>query len=135
MVGFRSPRPFSADPADWKSQGFVTGVGKPGEGVLDAVPSPDGKQLAVVLRSANGTTNLLLAKPDDLPLANARALGVRACKVIWRPDGRQLVVVRNDDCLGTETGELIRLSIANPKVGRSIGLRGDNPTFQPLAAE
>jgi hypothetical protein len=135
MVQYRSKRAFSSDPADWQSKGFVTDVSKRGEGVLDAVVSPDGKRLAVVALSGDGTTDLFLAKPDDFLLSDAKPLGVRACKVIWRPDGRQLVVVRNDNCLASDTGELIRLPVDDPKDQQSLRLSGDNPTFQPLAAE
>ena len=59
-----------------------------------------------------------------------------ACKVIWRPDGKELVVVRADDCFGSATGELVRLPVDNPRDDQtSLKLRGDNPVFQPLAAE
>ncbi len=136
MVRFRSRRAFSADPADWQSQGFKTDTTKPRTGVLDAAISPDGKQLAAVVLAADGTTDLFLGKPDNLLLSDAKPVGVRACKVIWRPDGEQLVVVRADDCLGSTTGELLRLSVADPRSDQdSLGLTGDNPTFQPLAAE
>ena len=67
----------------------MTDTTKPGEGVLDAAISPDGKQMAVVNLGSNGLPDLLLAKPDDFLLADAKPLGVRACKVIWRPDGKR----------------------------------------------
>ncbi len=63
---------------------------------------------------------------------------MRACKVIWRPDGRQVVVIRSDVCIGaggSETGELLRLPIDDPKDQQSLGLNGDNATFQPLSAD
>jgi hypothetical protein len=75
----------------------------------------------------------MLTKRDDFRLANAKSLGVIACKVIWRPDGQQLVVVRADDCFDSATGELIRLPLANPEDQRLLRRRGDNPVFQPLA--
>ena len=112
----------------------MTDTTKPGEGVLDAAISPDGKQMAVVNLGSNGLPELLLAKPDDFLLSDAKALGVRACKVIWRPDGKELVVVRADDCFGSATGELIRVPLDDPKSQRSLKLNGDNPVFQPLAA-
>ena len=79
-------------------------------------------------------TNLLVTKADDTLLANAKALNVRACKAIWRPDGLELVVVRADDC-SRPTGELVRLPVADPKAQTSLGLTGDNPVFQPLSVE
>jgi beta-lactam-binding protein with PASTA domain len=135
MVRYRSPKAFSTDPDDWKSDGFVTDVSKPGEGVLDAALSPDGKRLAAVRLDGDGQAELYMAKPSDLLLSNADPLGVRACKVIWRPDGKDLLVVRADDCLLAETGDLIRLPVANPGEQVALSLKGDNPVFQPLAAE
>ena len=104
--------------------------------MIDAAISLDGKQLAAVVLAADGTTDLFLGKPDNLLLSDAKAVGVRACKVIWRPDGEELVVVRADDCLGSPTGELMRLPVADPERSAARSkLGGDNPTFQPLAAE
>ena len=133
MIEYTTDKPFSAKPEDWESKGFVTDASKQGEGVLDEVISPDGKQLAAVVSTKSGT-NLLVTKADDTLLANAKALNVRACKVIWRPDGLELVVVRSDDC-GATTGELVRLPVADPKAQTSLGLTGDNPVFQPLSVE
>ena len=138
MIRYHSEVPYSADPADWESKGFVTDVSAPGTGVLDAAWSPDGKQLAAVVLDSNGRTNLMLTTGDDLGVANGEPLGVRACKVIWRPDGRQVVVIRSDVCIGaggSETGELLRLPIDDPKDQQSLGLNGDNATFQPLSAD
>jgi dipeptidyl aminopeptidase/acylaminoacyl peptidase len=136
MVRWTTKKPFSTDPADWSAGKIETDTTKDGEGVLDAVISPDGKQMAVVQVGGDGRPELLLAKPDDFLLAaDPKPLGVRACKVIWRPDGRQLVVVRADDCFASATGELLRLPVDNPKQQVSLKLTGDNPVFQPLAAE
>ena len=101
--------------------------------MLDETISPDGKQLAAVVQTKSGT-NLLVTKADDTLLADAKELNVRACKAIWRPDGLELVVVRADDCFA-DTGELVRLPVADPKAQTSLGLTGDNPVFQPLSVE
>jgi Tol biopolymer transport system component len=135
MVRFRSDKPFSTDQADWKSDGFVTDVSKPGEGVLDAALSPDGRRLAVVRMDGDGRAELYMTKPRDLLLSNADPLGVRACKVVWRPDGKNLVIVRADECLAAPTGDLLRLPVGDPKSLTALKLNGDNPAFQPLAAE
>jgi beta-lactam-binding protein with PASTA domain len=135
IVRWKTSKPFSTDAADYSAGRFVSDTSRPGEGVLDAAISPDGKRMAVVKLGGNGLPELLLAKPRDFLLADAKPLGVRACKVIWRPDGEQLVVVRADDCLGSATGELIRLPLGNPKDQRSLKLSGDNPVFQPLTVE
>ena len=55
MVEFTTEKPFSAKPEDWDNKGFVTDTSKPGEGVIDEVVSPDGKQLAAVVQTKSGT--------------------------------------------------------------------------------
>ncbi len=115
MVRWTTEEPFSTNPADYSAGKIMTDTSRSGEGVLDAAISPNGKQMAVVNLGSNGLPELLLAKPDDFLLADAKPLGVRACKVIWRPDGKELVVVRADDCFGSATGELIRVPLDNPK--------------------
>ena len=132
MVQWKTDKPFSTNPDDYSAGKFVTDTSTPLEGVLDAAISPEGKRMAIVSVGGNGLAELFLAKPDDFLLQDAKPLGVRACKVIWRPDGKELVVVRADDCTGSPTGELIRLPPDNPKDQRSLKLSGDNPVFQPL---
>jgi beta-lactam-binding protein with PASTA domain len=135
MVRYRSSKPFSPDSKDWHTSGFVTDTTNKGKGVLDAAFSPDGKQVAVIsnLNDA-GDFRLSMDKPNDLlTLSKATALGITACKVIWRPDGIDVAIIRADDCLGSATGQLVRMSVANPKADQDqLALVADNPTFQPL---
>jgi len=132
MVRYRSRTPFSADGSKWRTGGYVTDVSKPGRGVIDAALSPDGKTLAVVGNLKTRDFRLYTAKPDDLLLTKATPLGVRACKVVWRPDGKEVVVVQADACSAAPTGELLRLPVDDPKQQQQLRLEGDNPTFQPL---
>ena len=60
---------------------------------------------------------------------------MRACKVIWRPDGVELRVVQADDCIRSQTGDLLRIAVADPTDQEQLKLGGDNPVFQPLAVE
>ena len=115
----------------------MTDTTKPGQGVLDAAISPDGKQMAVVgPRRRRDARSCSWPSPTTSCSTDAKPLGVRACKVIWRPDGEELVVVRADDCFGSATGELLRLPRRQPDSDQqSLKLSGDNPAFQPLAAE
>jgi hypothetical protein len=105
------------------------------EGVLDAAISPDGERMAVVNVGANGRAELLLVKRGDFELADPEELGVRACKVIWRPDGQELLVVRSDDCFNSPTGDLVRVPIDDPSRQVQLKVGGDNPVFQPLSVE
>jgi beta-lactam-binding protein with PASTA domain len=132
MVRWTTKRPFSPNPDDWSAGEFVTDMSQPNAGVLDARLSPDGKRLAVVALNPSGQSRLFLAKRGDFKLTDAQRLPVQACKVIWRPDGRELVVARADDCINSATGELVRLPVDSPRDQRSLKLGGDNPVFQPL---
>jgi beta-lactam-binding protein with PASTA domain len=134
IVRWTTKKPFSTDPDDWSAGKFETDVTTPGVGVLDAAISPDGKKLAIINLGKNGRPELFLTKPGDFLLQQAKPLHAIACKVIWRPDGEQLVIVRSDNCFTAATGELIRLPLDDPSAQRSLKLSGDNPVFQPLAA-
>ena len=138
MVQWKTKKPFSANPDDYSKGEIVTDTSKPGEGVLDAAISPDGKKLAVVSLGANGRAELFVTKRNDFKLAEAKKLGVRACKVIWRPDSVDLVIVQSDVCIGagsSPTGDLLRIAVKDPTDQEQLKLGGDNPVFQPLAVE
>ena len=104
MIQWKTKKPFSPRPDDWSDGEFVTDTSRKNRGVIDAALSPDGKRLAVVALGAGGRSQLFFAKPDDFKLTDAERPGVQACKVIWRPDGQELVVVQADDCFGSEHG-------------------------------
>jgi len=135
MVEWKTKRPFSSDPDDYSKGEIVTDTTKPGLGVLDAAISPDGKRMAVAQLGANGRAELFMAKRGDFLLTDAKALRVRACKVIWRPDGEELVVVQSDDCIQAATGDLVRLPAGDPTEQQQLKLGGDNPAYQPLSVE
>jgi beta-lactam-binding protein with PASTA domain len=137
MVRYRSKKPFSADPKDWKTSGtgFATDTTNPGQGVLDAAFSPNGKTLAVVSNlNPQKQFRLSTTKPSDLlTLSKATPKGVQACQVIWRPDGLEVAVIQSDDCSGHSNGTLRRVGIENAKIDQvQLGLNADNPSFEPL---
>ncbi|MEA2312006.1 MAG: hypothetical protein QOE28_1974 [Solirubrobacteraceae bacterium] len=132
IVRWRSKKPFSPDPKDWRTGKFVSDLSKSGEGMIDAALSPDGKRLAMVSNAGGGPFQLYLGKPGDYLLTSAKATGVRACKVAWRSDGEQLAVVQADELCQEDVGTLTRLPVNNPKSQTQIGFTGDNPVFQPL---
>jgi beta-lactam-binding protein with PASTA domain len=134
IVRWRSSEPYAADPDAWSKGRFVTDTSKPGEGVLDASISPDGTRMAVTKIGSSGRSELFVTKPGDWDLTSARRMGVLACKAVWRPDGRELLVVQADNCLTAPTGLLLRVPLDNPSQQRKLRLVGDNPSFQPLTA-
>jgi hypothetical protein len=60
---------------------------------------------------------------------------VRACKVAWRSDGLELVVVQADELCFDSNGQLARMPVDQPTKQQSLGPSGDNPAFQPLTLE
>jgi beta-lactam-binding protein with PASTA domain len=132
MVRYRSKKPFSPDARDWGDGKFVTDISNPGKGVIDLAISPDGKRMAAVANFEGDVFQVFLTKPNDPLLTDAKAIGVQACKVIWRSDGKELVVVQADVGCRQGTGQLVRLPIEKPSQQAQLGLKGDNPDFQPL---
>jgi dipeptidyl aminopeptidase/acylaminoacyl peptidase len=133
IVRYRSPRPFSARADDWSTSGYVTDVTQPGRGVIDAAFSPDAKRLAIVSNLVTrGEFQVLMTTPADLGREPGKAIGVTACKVTWRPDGIELVVMQADDCVGTAAGRILGIPLEDPQNQRALRLVGDNMTFAPL---
>jgi hypothetical protein len=132
LVRWRSAKPFSADVNDWGSARYFTPTSEPGSAVLDAALSPDGRTLAVAAKIRSADFRLYLTTPNDFVLAHARRTPVRACKVAWRPDSRELVVVQAGALCQEDTGELTAVPIDNLDEARTLAANGDNPAFQPL---
>jgi beta-lactam-binding protein with PASTA domain len=132
IVRWRSKKPFSPDTKDWGKGRFVTDMAETNKGVLDAALSPDGKQLALVANVESDFFRLYLAKPNDFPLTNAKATAVRACKVTWRSDGRELALVQADEACQEDVGSLVRLEVSGARKQTALNASGDNPVYQPL---
>ena len=122
-------------PADYSAGKIVTDTSKPGEGVLDAAISPDGKQMAIVNLGANGLPGAAAREARRLPAR--RRQGARRARLQGDlAAGRQ-------GARGRARRRLLRLGDrrADPAAAsttrrrqRSLKLNGDNPVFQPLAA-
>ena len=123
VVRWRSETPFSTDPDDWGEGRLVA------EGVREAALSPDGKQLALI-RFTGGMFQLALGEPGGFE--DAESTGVRACKLAWRPDGKELAIVQADQGCLEQVGALVRLPVDEPKDTTQLRTKGDNPVFAPL---
>ena len=128
-----SKKAFSPDANDWGKGKFVTDISNLGKGVLDFSISPDGKQMAAVANFDTDAFQLYIGKPKDFPLAEAKPQGVRACKVAWRSDGLELVIVQADAGCTEGNGQLARMPVGQPDKQQALGFSGDNPVFQPLS--
>jgi beta-lactam-binding protein with PASTA domain len=132
IVRYRSKKAFSPDVADWGKGKFVTDTKQPGKGVIDWSISPDGKRAAMVANFDGDAFQLYLGKPNDFTLTAAKPQPVLACKVAWRSDGLELVLVQQAADCGDTNGLLARMPVGQPTKQQSLGL-GDNPAFQPLS--
>ena len=135
IVRWTSKKPFSADAKDWGKGKFVTDVSNPRKGVIDWSISPDGKTVAAVANFDSPAFQLYLGKPKDFLLTDAKPQGVRACKVAWRSDDQEVVVVQADESCSEDNGQLVRLPVKTPTDQHLLGFTGDNPAFQPLTLE
>jgi beta-lactam-binding protein with PASTA domain len=135
MVRYKSKKAFSPERKDWGKGKFVTDVSQPTKGVIDFAISPDGKRMAAVANFDSPTYQLYVGKPKDVLLTDAKPLGVQACKVAWRSDGKEVVVVQADEACVQSNGQIVRLPVDKPGGQQRIGFIGDNPAFQPLTLE
>jgi beta-lactam-binding protein with PASTA domain len=136
IVRWKSKKAFSPDAKDWGKGKFVTDVSNPRKGVIDWAISPDGKRVAAVANFDTDAFQLYFAKPKDVFLTDAKPQGVRACKVAWRSDNKEIVTVQADELCQEDNGQLVRMPVKNPRSGqRQLGFSGDNPAFQPLTLE
>ena len=124
---------YSPDRADWSNGHFVTTISQQGKGVLDAAVSPDGKKLAVVSNFNSGSFRLWIADdPKDLLLANATLTPVRACKVSWRGDSQELMVIQSDAICGEEVGTLARVPVNDVRHPETLNASANDPSYQPV---
>jgi hypothetical protein len=135
IVMWKSKKPFSANIDDWSTGKFVTPTDTPGHGVVDAALSPDGKTLALASNIGADFTGLYLTTPGDFKLQNAKKTPVRACKIAWRSDSKEIVVIDSGHgCNGDisqETGALFGVFLPSFRQ-QALNASGDNPAFQPL---
>jgi WD40 repeat protein len=126
---------FSPDPADWSRGHFVTDISTPSKGVLDAAISPDGKQLALISNLGSSFFRLWLAKPGDFLMTQAKPTPVHSCKVTWRGDSQEVMVVQADAGCSEDVGSLVRFDVTDVKSQRQLGALGDDPEFQPISGK
>ncbi len=135
IIRYRSEDAFSPRADSWKGGDFVTPVDPSGgTGVIDIAIAPDGKSVAVVSNLDSPEFRLAFADIDDLGLEKARRRPVQACKVVWRPDGQEVVVVQAGADCGQPTGQLFRIAADRDADAVPLSASGDNPSFQPLLA-
>jgi beta-lactam-binding protein with PASTA domain len=135
IVEWKTKKPFSPNINDWSAGKLVTPSDTPGHAVIDAALSPDGKTLALASNINSDFFRLYLTSPGDFKLANAKPTPVRACKVAWRSDSKEIVVIDsghgcNSDPLQA-TGALFGVFLPNFD-SKALNASGDNPAFQPL---
>jgi WD40 repeat protein len=124
---------FSADPADWSQGHFITDLTQKGEGVIDAAVSPDGKKLALAANLGTGAFRLWIADdPKDFQLSSATLTRVRACKLAWRGDSQELMVISGAADCGENTGPLLQVPVNNPSAQKELNPSADDPAYQPF---
>ena len=123
---------FSTDPSDWTHGHFVSDISRKGKAMIDAALSPDGKTLAMISNQGAQAFRLWLGKPGDFKLSSAKQTAARACKLAWRGDSKEIMLVQSDAACQEDVGELVRLEINATRSQQEINSVGDDPVFQPL---
>jgi beta-lactam-binding protein with PASTA domain len=124
---------FSPDTADWTKGRFLTDTDTPEKGVLDAEVSPDGKRLALISNQGTKAFQLWLADdPEDFAMSSAKRAPVRACKVSWRGDSKELLIVQGAADCGEDVAVVQRVAINDLRNPKELNVSGDDPSFQPL---
>ena len=126
---------FSPNPDDWSRGHFVTDISSPNKGVIDAAISPDGKQLALVSNLGSSFFRLSLAKPGDFLMTQSKQTPVHSCKVTWRGDSQEVMVVEADALCQERVGSLVRFDVNDVNSQKQLGALGNDPEFQPIAGK
>jgi len=128
--------PFSSNPSDWSKGRFVSDIERPNKIMIDATISPDGKQIAMISNLGSSRFQLFLGDvKDGFDIEKAKKTNVRACKVVWRSDGRELLVIQSDAICNEKVGALVRVGVTDLRVGEQLNASGDDPVYQPLTLE
>lgn len=127
---YSTQRPFSTDPNDWTAR-TSTDINEPGKGVLALSYSAGGGSIAAISNIGSGAFQVTLAEAKDTELVDGRPLKVNACAVDWRPDGRELVIMRADADCAQATGKILRFDIGSPKSTVEVTPSGRGPVFRP----
>ena len=101
--------------------------------MLDAEVSPDGKQLAMVSNQGSSSFRLWLADdPEDFRCPAPSRPPMRACKVTWRGDSKEVLVVQGDADCEEDVAVLARVPIDDVRNQKELNASGDDPSYQPL---
>ena len=130
ILRYRSSRPYSTDPADWR--GELATDKSSGRGAIAASYSPSGDQVAVIANNGLRGFQVFVTSAAGLRDLDTRALPVRGCEVAWRPDGRELAVVQSDDGCSRPLGEIVRVDPQRPRETVTVSSAGRHPSYQPL---
>jgi beta-lactam-binding protein with PASTA domain len=140
---YTTARPFSTSPRDWVWQGLITDKmhgTRPGEGVLFAAFSPDGKTVAIVANwggSDLALFRIFIATWSGGQLGTPKGVtpAIRACEVAWRSDSGELAITAADNC-STGNGSLERVSLTDPGTVTVLRASGaQNPVWQPITLQ
>jgi beta-lactam-binding protein with PASTA domain len=130
ILRYRSSRPYSTDPADWR--GELATDKSVGRGAIAAAYSPSGDRVALIANNGLPRFQVFVTSAANLRDLDTRALPVRGCELAWRPDGRELAVVQSDDGCSRPLGEIVRVDPQRPREAVTVSSGGRHPSYQPL---
>ena len=60
---------------------------------------------------------------------------MRACKVSWRSDSKELLIVQGDALCQEDVAVVQRVPIDDLRNPKELNVAGDDPSFQPLTVD
>ena len=130
ILRYRTSRPYSTNPADWR--GELATDKSTGRGAIAAAYSPSGDRVALIANTGLRRFQVFVTGARDLRDLSTRALPVRGCELAWRPDGRELAVVQSDDACSRPVGQIVRVDPQRPRETVTVSSGGRHPSYQPL---
>ena len=90
----------------------------------------------MVSNEKSSTFTLYLGETKNgFDIDKAKRTTVRACKVVWRSDGAELLVIQADAGCGENVGALVRVQAGATRELETLNARGDDPVYQPPTPE
>jgi hypothetical protein len=68
-------------------------------------------------------------------MTQAKPTPVHACKLAWRGDSQELMVVTADALCQERVGSLVRFDVTDVNSQKQLGPLGNDPEFQPIAGK
>ena len=110
---------FSPDPADWSQGHFVSDIGTPGRARWTPPSPPTARSWRSSPTRARRRSGCGSPRPATSISPARQPTPIRACKVAWRGDSKELMVISGAADCGEDVGPLVRVPVNDVRARRS----------------